>query len=75
MNKDDANQQSDLPKGLAKPAIRALTQAGVFRLEQVAQLSEKELKGLHGIGPNAVELLRGALATEGLTFAQSGNEG
>jgi hypothetical protein len=60
--------ESDLPK-LSAPARRALAGAGIARLEQLARLSEAEVKGLHGIGPNALETLRRALAVKGLSFA------
>lgn len=59
---------SDLPAELAQPARRALIGANCLRLEQVAQLSEAELRRLHGIGPKAVEQLRRALASRGLSF-------
>ncbi|WP_438347991.1 DNA-binding protein [Paenibacillus sp. FA6] len=62
-------QESDFPKGLAKPALRALANHGLWRLEQVAKLSEMELKKLHGIGPNAMKQLRLALEDKGLTFS------
>ena len=59
---------SDLPK-LAAPAQRALAAAGIQRLEQLTQLSEDEIKQLHGVGPNALEQLHRALAAKGLAFA------
>jgi hypothetical protein len=55
--------------GLSNPARRALSAAGCTRLEDVARFSEAEIKKLHGIGPNAIETLRRALAAEGLSFA------
>ena len=71
MNNQPQDQpESDLPSGLAKPAQRALAAAGYQRLEQLSQISEAELKQLHGIGPNAIAQLRQALATKGLAFAQ-----
>jgi hypothetical protein len=57
-------QNSDLPIGLAKPARRALVEAGYWRLEQLTDLSEAELKRLHGVGPKALDLLRRALGTK-----------
>lgn len=57
-------------KGLAKPAQRALANAGIQSLEQLAKLSLKELQQLHGIGPNAVAKLREALAAQGLAFRE-----
>lgn len=60
---------SDLPAKLSAPARRALIGAGCTHLEQVARLSETEVRKLHGIGPNALAQLRRALAEKGLTFA------
>jgi DNA-directed RNA polymerase alpha subunit len=58
---------TDLPK-LAAPARRALAGAGYTRLEDLTQVTEAEVKKLHGMGPNAVEALRNALAERGLSF-------
>jgi hypothetical protein len=60
---------SDLPAGLPNPAKRALLGAGYTRLEQLTQVSEAEIKKLHGIGPNALEKLRQALAEKEMSFA------
>jgi len=59
----------DLLKGLAQPAIRALALAGYTRLEQLANAKEADLLKLHGMGPKAMALIRGALAARGLAFA------
>jgi hypothetical protein len=59
---------SDLPDGLAQPARRALANAGYLRLEQLARLSEADIRKLHGIRPNALAQLRRALAEKGLSF-------
>ena len=64
-----AQEQSDLPTGLSRPAQRALEGAGYLRLEQLTRVSEAELKRLHGIGPNAINKLREALNARGLAFA------
>jgi hypothetical protein len=70
-----AQQESDLPVGLAAPARRALAGAGYVRMEQLSRVSEAEIKRLHGIGPNALKQLRQALAAKGVSFAdKSGNE-
>ena len=61
--------QSDIPQYLGKPANRALEVAGYFRLEQVAEVSEKEIMKLHGMGPKALERLREALFEKGLSFS------
>jgi hypothetical protein len=62
-------QKSDLPIELAKPAQRALVEAGYLRLEQLTKVSETEIKQLHSIGPNAIKQLRRALDALGLSFA------
>jgi hypothetical protein len=57
------------PKGLSQPAIRALTGAGYTHVEQLANVSEKTIAGLHGMGPKGVRILRETLAEKGLSFA------
>jgi hypothetical protein len=61
-------QQDDFPKGLSRPARRALAGAGYVRLEQLAEVGEDEVSGLHGMGPRALEQIRGAMASRGLSF-------
>ncbi|MEU8234248.1 hypothetical protein AB0C12_32070 [Actinoplanes sp. NPDC048967] len=53
---------------IGAPATRALTAHGVVRLEQVAELSEREVQALHGVGPYALGRLRTAMEASGLTF-------
>ena len=53
---------------LSKPAQRALANAGIKTLEQVAERSEAEFMQLHGIGKNALQTLKTALAESGLSF-------
>ena len=62
-------KESDLPK-LASPAQRALANAGIKNLAQLAKLSEAEIRELHGIGPNALITLRAALKAKGLSFVK-----
>jgi uncharacterized protein YdhG (YjbR/CyaY superfamily) len=62
-NDDDAG----FPK-LAAPARRALSAAGYTRLDHLAQVSEADLKKLHGMGLTAVAALRDALHERGLSF-------
>lgn len=69
MKKDTLKMAEGLPPRLAKPAVRALHHAGYTRLEQLTKVSEPELASLHGIGPNALALLREALGARGLSFA------
>ena len=58
-----------MPKGLARPAHRALLGAGIGSLEQLTAFPEAKIGGLHGMGPNGVKVLREALAAQGLGFA------
>jgi hypothetical protein len=53
---------------LGAAATRALTARGVVRLDQVAALSEGEVRALHGVGPYALRHLRAAMDTAGLAF-------
>ena len=64
------NDHSDLPNGLAAPARRALAAAEVRRLEDLASLTEDEVRSLHGMGPKAMTTLRDALHARSLTFAE-----
>ena len=68
-HRQDDQRQSDLPDGLSAPARRALAGAGYLRLEQLAAVRERDIRRLHGIGPNALAKLRQALAARGLSFA------
>ncbi len=65
--KQTGQSESDLPK-LAAPAQRALAAAGVRRLKDLTKFSEAEVKGWHGIGPNAMTQLQSALKQQGLAF-------
>ena len=57
--------------GLAAPARRALAAAGYTTLEQLAEVRERDIASLHGMGRNALEKLRRALAEHGLSFADT----
>jgi DNA-directed RNA polymerase alpha subunit len=67
--KQHDQRESDLPVQLSEPARRALVGAGYIRLQQLIQLSEAEVKQLHGVGPKALDQLRRALEALGLSFA------
>lgn len=56
----DAGAVGDLPKAIGKPATRALANAGITTLDQVAELTDAQLRALHGVGPKAVRILREA---------------
>jgi hypothetical protein len=60
-------EETDLPK-LAVPARRALIGAGYTRLEHLTKVKESEVMRLHGMGPNAMKVLRNALRERGLSF-------
>ena len=53
---------------LAAPARRALSAAGYTRLDQLAQVSETDLKKLHGLGATAIAALHRALQERELSF-------
>ena len=55
---------------IGAPARGALHHAGYTSLEQLTELTEKELLALHGVGPKAVRILREALAERGQAFAE-----
>jgi hypothetical protein len=57
-----------MPKGLVKPAQRALTQARFSPLEQLTKATEAEVGGLHGIGPRSRAQIHEALAANGMSF-------
>jgi DNA-directed RNA polymerase alpha subunit len=55
---------------LAKPAQRALANAGINNLEELAKLTEKEFMKLHGIGKSTLPVLKEAMADKQLSFAK-----
>jgi predicted flap endonuclease-1-like 5' DNA nuclease len=59
---------NSLPHAIGNPATTALEMRGVTELSQLAAWTEKELSELHGVGPKAVSILRGALKEQGLQF-------
>ncbi|WP_176723170.1 hypothetical protein MKY08_09275 [Lysinibacillus sp. FSL M8-0337] len=52
---------TEWPKGVAKPAIRALNAAGYTQLRQLKEVDLATLKNLHGIGPKALAAIEAAL--------------
>lgn len=58
-----------LPVKLAKPAQRALQNAGITSFRQLSKLREEEVLALHGIGQNALTQLKKALIENGLSFS------
>ena len=69
MAKKPDQPESGFPAGLSQPAIRALNGADYTQLAQLVNVSEAELKALHGMGPKGIRILREALTEKGLSFA------
>ena len=55
----------ELPE-LSAPAMRALHDAGLTTLRQVADVPRRELEDPHGVGPKALRIIEEALAEHGL---------
>ena len=58
----------ELPR-IGAPATRALHNAGLTTLRQVADVPRQELAALHGMGPKALGIIDEALAEHGLELA------
>ncbi|WP_437497865.1 DNA-binding protein [Sorangium sp. So ce1099] len=69
-SKTKEQTESALPKGIGKPATRALASVGISRLDQVARLTEAQLLALHGVGPKAVGVIKAALEAQGKSLAR-----
>jgi hypothetical protein len=63
--------EGDLPKSIGRPALTALSGAGLTTLDEVATRTEKDLLALHGVGPKAIRVLREALREQGRCFPPS----
>ncbi len=57
-----------LLKKLAKPAQRAIQDAGITRLEDFAKYHEREIRELHGIGRNAMSIINSIMKENRLSF-------
>ena len=55
---------------LSAPARRALANAGIEDVADLARIREAELLALHGMGPNALGKLRAEMAARGVRFAE-----
>jgi hypothetical protein len=58
------------PEELSAPALRALENAGIASLAQLAKRTEREIADLHGMGPKGIRLPKSEMRTEKLAFAQ-----
>ena len=69
-NKKNEQPESAFPKGVSKPALRALASVGVTRLDQLTRFTEAELLALHGMGPKAIRIIKAELLTKGKSLAK-----
>lgn len=53
---------------LSAPARRALVNAGIHSVEELAKWTEKDLLALHGLGPSSIPKLKQSLSEKGLQF-------
>lgn len=53
---------------LSAPARRALLNADIRTLEELGRHTEGEILGLHGIGKNAIAVIKATLAEHGLSL-------
>jgi DNA-directed RNA polymerase alpha subunit len=51
---------------LVKPAQRAIQATGFTSLEQLTRFTEEDLLAMHGIGKNALEIIKATLNQYGL---------
>lgn len=65
----ESEDAQGLPRAIGAPATRALTAAGLTRLEQLDGMPRRELLALHGVGPKAVRILDEVLAERGTGLA------
>jgi|GEM_PF-1175756 len=63
-------QSTDFGSNLASPAQRALTEAGILRLEDLGKLTRYQLQNLHGIGKSALETLETEMRIRRILFKQ-----
>lgn len=60
--------KGDFPDKLPAPALRALLNARIHNLSQLAKYTEDEILQLHGMGPSSIPLLTKALHAKKLQF-------
>ena len=65
------NREVEFIGQLAAPARRALSGAGLTSLAKLSRRTEREVRELHGMGPNAIAKLRASLKKAGLSFSRS----
>ena len=60
--------RSAFPAGVSGPALRALSNAGVRSVGDLARWTKADLAKLHGMGPKALAVLEHALEASGGAF-------
>ena len=53
---------------LAKPAQRAIQNAGITTFDQLSKYSEKEVSQFHGIGQKALNVIKEEMKEKGFNF-------
>jgi hypothetical protein len=61
-------KEEPFPRGVSKPAQRALAAAGYTRLDQLTTARVSDLAALHGMGPKALTILKEALKQKRKAF-------
>ncbi len=59
-------QLKDLPIG--QPAKDAFAHVGIYTLKDIVKYNEKELLGLHGVGPKAIRIIKEYLVLHQMTL-------
>lgn len=57
--------EAAFPKGVGGPVLRALANAGIRSMAELAKWSEADVAALHGVGPKGLRLLGEALRGAG----------
>ena len=57
--------------GIAAPARRALVDAKLLTITDLKKISETKLIGLHGMGPNALKILKTEMKRRKIAFAKN----
>lgn len=63
-----ASIEDGFPPGVSRPALRALANAGYTRLDQLVNVSEADLRKLHGMGPKAIGIMAAEMKKRGMSF-------
>jgi uncharacterized protein YdhG (YjbR/CyaY superfamily) len=56
---------------LPAPAQRALAEAGIKSVKDLSKKTQRQISGLHGVGPAVIATLRAILRKEGLAFKRA----